>query len=286
MAALGPGLASVMSMEQLAEASLLYNAIITSTTEQNMNSMKVVRTTFMNHLQRCVRMPAGGAAAGGSQQTGFEMELISAAGAQKMFETWPNRESSMNGHRLSWELRSMEDLADRLALEREGWGALQGKPMTIPVGKAHHAGVLLVGPPFTVCWMMRPDQTTSLSVRFPLILWSEEDAIILPPDDAEGTAFYIDPPNKPGLHRDLFKTWGRRVAAALVMANFPMSRAVIQHLPREYLSDSEDDRPITPRSVSPSLPDQDWRDDLDSSDEEGAHRLPTPDSSDEEGAHK
>ena len=174
-----------------------------------------------------------------------------------MFETWPNRESSMNGHRLSWELRSMEDLADRLALEREGWGALQGKPMTIPVGKAHHAGVLLVGPPFTVCWMMRPDQTTSLSVRFPLILWSEEDAIILPPDDAEGTAFYIDPPNKPGLHRDLFKTWGRRVAAALVMANFPMSRAVIQHLPREYLSDSEDDRPITPRSVSPSLPDQD-----------------------------
>ena len=227
-----------------------------------------------------------GAAAGGSQQTGFEMELISAAGAQKMFETWPNRESSMNGHRLSWELRSMEDLADRLALEREGWGALQGKPMTIPVGKAHHAGVLLVGPPFTVCWMMRPDQTTSLSVRFPLILWSEEDAIILPPDDAEGTAFYIDPPNKPGLHRDLFKTWGRRVAAALVMANFPMSRAVIQHLPREYLSDSEDDRPITPRSVSPSLPDQDWRDDLDSSDEEGAHRLPTPDSSDEEGAHK
>ena len=106
---------------------------------------------------------------------------------------------------------------------------------------------------------MRPDQTTSLSVRFPLILWSEEDAIILPPDDAEGTAFYIDPPNKPaGLHRDLFKTWGRRVAAALVMANFPMSRAVIQHLPPEYLSDSEDDRPITPRSVSPSLPDQDW----------------------------
>ena len=87
MAALGPGLASVMSMEQLAEASLLYNAIITSTTEQNMNSMNVVRTTFMNHLQRCVRMPAGGAAAGGSHQTGFEMELISAAGAQKMFET-------------------------------------------------------------------------------------------------------------------------------------------------------------------------------------------------------
>jgi hypothetical protein len=65
-----------MSMEQLSEASLLYNAIITSTIEQNMNPMKVVRTTFMNHLQRCVRMPAGGAAAGGSQQSKQPTSLI------------------------------------------------------------------------------------------------------------------------------------------------------------------------------------------------------------------
>ena len=86
-------------------------------------------------------------------------------------------------------------------------------------------GVILVGPPFTVTWAMRPDETTVLCARFPLILWSEEDAIILPPDDATGVPFYLDPPDRPGLHRDLFKTWARQVAGELLTRGFPMSRA-------------------------------------------------------------
>jgi hypothetical protein len=283
-------LASRMSTEQLSEASLLFNSISISTTQLNSVPLQVVRTVFNNHLQRCIRMPAGGAAAGGSQQTGFEMELVTAEGASLMFEGWPNRESAAAGRKLSWELRSMEDLAEKLKLEETGWGALQGKPMPLGRFKIEHAGVILIGPPFTVCWAMRSDRTTLLSVRFPLILWTEEDNVILPPDDAEGAPFYLDPPGQPGLHRDLFKTWGRRIAAELVIACFPMTRAVRLHLPPDYRSDSSsvDDAPITERSESPSLPEEDWRDNQpsDSSDEEGAHRPAVIDSSDEEGAHR
>ena len=276
--ALGPALASRMSTEQLEAASLMFNSIATATTEHNLNTIMGVRRVFTNHLKSCIRMPAGGAGAGGSQQTGFEMELVTSDAASRIFEGWPNKESSRGGKSMSWELRSMEDMAAKLALQDSpaGWGAMQGKPITIPAGRTHHAGVLLAGPPFTVCWMMRADETTLLTVRFPLIVWSEEDAVILPPDDAQGNPFYADPPHQPGLHRDLFKTWARRVAAALLMDGYPMSPAVVSHLPKEYLSDSEDSRPATPRSVSP----------VDSSDAEGAHRPMSPaDSSDAEGAH-
>ena len=99
--------------------------------------------------------------------------------------------------------------------------------------------MILVGPPFTVTWSKRSDGTTVLAVRFPVILWSEEDAVVLPPDDATGMAFYVDPADQPGLHRDLFKTWGRRVAGELLTRGYPMSRAVVSHLPVQYQSDSE-----------------------------------------------
>ena len=76
VAALGPGLASKMSKEQLAEAVRLYNAISGAPTPQNSVPLATVSLVFNNHLRGCIRMPAGGATAGGSQQTGFEMELI------------------------------------------------------------------------------------------------------------------------------------------------------------------------------------------------------------------
>ena len=136
----------------------------------------------------------------------------------------------------------MQSLADFLALEEKpaGWGALQGKPMPMHPRRNVHPGVILVGPPLTVTWMMRADETTVLSVRCPLILWSEEDAVILPPDDAGGVPFYVDPSTQPGMHRDMFKTWGRRVAGELLTRRFPMSAAVVSHLPQEYQSDSEE----------------------------------------------
>ena len=164
-------------MKQLTEASILFNSIMIATTEQNSISLAFVRTTFNNHLRTCIRMPAGGATSGGSQQTGFEMEMVTGPAASRMFAGWPNRESSSGGRKLSWELRSMEALADQLSFQDAGWGAMQGKPIAIAQGKTAHAGVILVGPPFTVCWTLRPDQTTSLSVRFPLIIWSETDRV-------------------------------------------------------------------------------------------------------------
>eukprot|EP00966_Prymnesium_polylepis_P059057 1369047-Prymnesium_polylepis.1 len=48
----------------------------------------------MNHLKSIVRMPHGGAAGGGSQQAGFEMELVSSTGANALFAGWPNYQSS------------------------------------------------------------------------------------------------------------------------------------------------------------------------------------------------
>ena len=154
---------------------------------------------------------------------------------------WPNHESLNNGRRRSWELRTMEELAAHLKLETQGWGALMGKPMAIKSGRTTHQGVLLAAPPFTVTWGERDDGTTWLCCRFPLVLWTEEDAAILPPDttsEAGPTPFYLDPVDQPGAFRDIFKTWGRRVAGELCTRGFPMSTAVKLHMPEEYLSDS------------------------------------------------
>ena len=147
----------------------------------------------------------------------------------------------------------MQELADCLALYQKpaGWGALQGKPMPLAPRREFHMGVIMVGPPFTITWMMRPDETMVLCARFPLVIWLEEDAVILPPDDATGLPFYLDPADSPGQHRDMFKTWGRRVAGELLSLGFPMSRAAIAHLPAEYQSDSECTLSEGVRSVSP-----------------------------------
>ena len=92
-----------------------------------------------------MRMPAGGAMGGGSQQTGFEMELVSAMGASALFKGWPNHESTNSGRRQSWEIRSMEELSDLLCLHDPpaGFGAMMGKPMAIAPGRDVHCGVLI-----------------------------------------------------------------------------------------------------------------------------------------------
>ena len=208
---LGTGLAALMSTDQLQAAVILYNSLSLLTTQQNTTSIPHLRQAFFNHVKACLRMPHGGASAGGSMQTGFEMELVSSMGIWQLMHGWPNHEKQ-NEHRQSWELRSMEELAMHLKLESQGWGALQGRPMAIRPGKEEHEGVLLLAPPFTVSWGTRPDGTTWLCARFPTVLWTEDDAVILPPDDSMGVPFYTDPVDQPGMHRDLFKTWGRRAA--------------------------------------------------------------------------
>ena len=241
VAALGLGLAARMSVAQLHAATLLHGSIQRATTTENVIPMSVVKRAFMNHMQKCIRMPAGGALAGGSQQTGFEMELVSSACVSELCAGWPNHETAESGCRQSWELRTMEELSEHLALHKPpaGWGAMQGKAMALAPGRMAHTGVLLCGPPLTLTWLQHPDLTTILRVRFPILLWTETDAMILPPDDLEGVPFYVDPTNQPGFHRDLFKTWGRRVAGELLTQGMPMSGAVQSHLSAEYLSDGD-----------------------------------------------
>ena len=85
-------------------------------------------------------------------------------------------------------------------------------------------------------WGERDDGTTWLCCRFPVVLWTEEDAAILPPDttsEAGPAPFYLDPVDQPGAFRDIFKTWGRRVAGELCSRGFPMSTAVKLHMPEE-----------------------------------------------------
>ena len=242
VSALGPGLASLMSMMQLQECAELYAAITTASCQLNTVPLLEVRKAFNNHLKSCLRMPRGGAGMGGSQQTGFEMELISMSGARELMAGWPNHESAQAGKRQSWELRTMDELAEHLALqepETAGWGAFQGRPIALLPGHRTHKGVLLVSPPFTVTWAMRPDGTSTLAVRFPLAVWTEQDMMILPPDDAAGVPFYVDPAGSPGLHRDMFKTWGRLVAGELASRGFPFSLMARAHFPPQYASDGE-----------------------------------------------
>ena len=66
-----------------------------------------------------------------------------------------------------------------------------------------------------------------LSVRFPFIMYTEEDATILPPDTSENLPFYLDPSNQPGYHRDLFRDHARRAVHLLEEAGYPLSRGLL-----------------------------------------------------------
>ena len=156
-----------------------------------------------------------------------------------------------------------------------GWGALNGKPIPPLPQTREHRGVIMASPPLTATWQMRADGSACLTVRFPLTIWTEDNAIILPPDDSSGTAFYQDPPDRPGMHRDMFQAWAHKVVGELVVQDYLMTKMALNHLPSEYMSDSSVVEEEDERSVSS------WGD-VDSSDLEGAHR--PLDSSDEEAA--
>lgn len=196
---------------------------------------RYVYQVLANHWRACVKMPAGGANAGGAQQSGFEMQLVPAYATKELFGKWPNYQGIRLGH--SWECRTMEECASvcDFAASPAGWGALNGKPIPKIGGAAAHLGVLLVGPPCTAVWRMRSDGTTTTTLRFPLIIHTA-DATILPPDDESGVPFYVDPPEKPGMHRDLFRAWGQKVCGELHALGYPLERRLLRQVPKEYLS--------------------------------------------------
>ena len=184
---LGTGLASRMSMAQLEAAMLLYRSLKSPPEAENSISIPQLRRVFLNHVRSCLRMPAGGAMGGGSQQSGFEMEMVTAVGARLLLSGWPNHESRQRGRCQSWELRSMEEMQAHLDFGAAGWGALMGKPIPTSEQNRRHTGVILAGPPFTVTWATRPDETTTFCVRFPIILWTENDATVSHPQHTHST---------------------------------------------------------------------------------------------------
>ena len=269
----------MLTDSQLAAAAERYNASVTLN-QQFLITFVALQRAWINHFHRVIRMPAGGAQSGGSMQTGFEMELITLSAVEALMEGWPNKQNPRPGL-ISWEVRSMEEIGPLLAFEKEpaGWGAQNGKPITPFKLTQAHRGILMVSPPLTVTWSVRADKSTCLTVRFPLTIWSEDDSMILPPDDATGTPFYQDPSHLPGYHRDLFKKWAHMLLGEMHSANFVMTKAALMHLPPEYRAcDSSCEEYEDERSCS----EEETPQVVDSSDEEGAHL----DSSDSEGAHQ
>lgn len=114
IADLGGVLIPMMSMTQLEEA-VKYYRLHHATLQSTTISLMKVRRVMANHWRSCLKLPAGGAHAGGSQQTGFDMEMIDPATARVLFRGWPNYQSIRWGH--SWECRTMEEIAAVLSFE-------------------------------------------------------------------------------------------------------------------------------------------------------------------------
>ena len=94
------------------------------------------------------------------------------------------------------------------AVEQESWGLGNGR--LLAVGGGHPSVLLMVAPPLTVRLRGTAEGMKILQLNASLVLYTETDTIVLPPDgEVNGKAipFYVDPPNHPGLHRDLFKTF-------------------------------------------------------------------------------
>ena len=104
-----------------------------------------------------------------------------------------------------------------------GWGMWNGRAAQLSSGSKVHESVLMFAPPMTITSKMRADTTTVLTARAPLIIFTENDATILPPDDSTGVPFYQDPPDQPGLHRDLFREHARQLTRELLHSGLPLS---------------------------------------------------------------
>ena len=92
------------------------------------------------------------------------------------------------------------------------------------------------------------------------------------------TPFYQDPPDQPGLHRDVFKAWAHKLLGELTSLNYTFTQFARAYLTSEYKSDSssveepdERSEELEERSCNSSRSDSVLT--LDSSDEEWARRV-------------
>jgi hypothetical protein len=87
---------------------------------------------------------------------------------------------------------------------------------------------VLVALPLTVRLRTTGEGLTILQFNAPLVLYTETDTIVLPPDTtaADGTTvpFYVDPLRRPGLHRDVFREHAQKLEGALREGVFRLTR--------------------------------------------------------------
>jgi hypothetical protein len=193
---------------------------------------------FYRLVRARMKMPRGGASGGGSMQTLFEIPMVSTETAvEHMFKLWPTKQGEKDP---CFELSTMELCSTHLAFHESkwasGWGHGNARPMFISSSKA--TSLLMAAPPFTVRLRKTTENLNILQVNFAMVLYTESDTVVLPPDveDSEGRSipFYLDPPNQPGWHRDAFRAHAKMMLVPLLEKNFPLSGGLSQRAPAQY----------------------------------------------------
>ena len=175
---------------------------------------------FYRQMKSRMKTPRGLAAGGGSMQTMFEMPMVTAGAAKAMFGEWPPKAQEADP---CWELTTMELCETHLAFQNNAWakewGWGNGRLVSTAGAQFYPYSLLLAAPPFTVRLRRTVEGLTILQVNYPLVLFTETNSVILPPD-MNDVPFYQDPANRPGLHRDLFAAHSKQLLGKLLAAGF------------------------------------------------------------------
>ena len=192
---------------------------------------------FYRLLRARMKMPRSGASGGGSMQTMFEIPMVSTEAVKHMFKLWPTKQGEKDP---CFELSTMELCSTHLAFHESkwasGWGHGNARPMFIASTEA--TSLLLAAPPFTGRLWKTTENLNILQVNFAMVLYTESDTVVLPPDveDSKGRSipFYLDPPNQPGLHRDAFRAHAQMMLGELLKENFELSARLSAQAPAQY----------------------------------------------------
>ena len=107
------------------------------------------------------------------------------------------------------------------------WGYGNARPLKAVATAAEAHCILLAVPPFTIRLRTTGEGLRILQVNAALVLYLETDSIVLPPATtaADGTTvpFYLDPPNRPGLHRDQFRIHAQKMIGGLLTVGFTLT---------------------------------------------------------------
>lgn len=86
VAALGTSLIPLLSDDQLSAAMAAYFSSAAGTRKSYLVGYRHLRQVVANHWRSCIKMPAGGAHAGGAQQSGFEVQLVPSFAVKQLFQ--------------------------------------------------------------------------------------------------------------------------------------------------------------------------------------------------------